>query len=289
MSKPSSAPRGKSRWMPTIWIVDDDDGIRSALEVALEGHPVRSFRSPGATKSALEDQLPHIMILDIIFGADQSAGLEFLEWLGRQHSAILVIMLSGSRYMRDRFIAGQLRAFDFVEKARPEGSVVEDILQSVDRARSACTSNHLLSSILGETDLIASTTARDSSLLPESVQRALRWYVEHIEETGPSVQAVARGIGISNGTLNAWLRTAFKSNAYLVLSQVALMIAGHLIVSGVSCIDAAGMVGMSYERLRRRFHAEFSCPPGAAASLGLFNSDLDIPSRLTQLRRSKDT
>lgn len=95
---------------PTVFVVDDDAGIRSLLTLLIEceGLAVESFGSAESFLNGYVTQPPSCLLTDIDLPG--ISGLELMEGLGSHH--IPVIAMSGSA---DRFIAKQAMKLGAVE------------------------------------------------------------------------------------------------------------------------------------------------------------------------------
>ena len=119
-----------NREMNTIFIVDDDDGIRMALSCLLEAahYQVRSFES---AESFLEEQnatTPGCLLLDICMPG--LSGLELQRLLVESPTARPIIFLTGTADIQDSVLAMKQGALDFITKP------IDDIrlLAAVDQA-----------------------------------------------------------------------------------------------------------------------------------------------------------
>ena len=89
-SGPSGKPGG-----PLVLVVDDDPRLREYMRVNLEieGYSVREAESAEQALSAIEDQAPDLVLLDVVMpGVD---GWQMLQKLQERHGSIPVIMFSG--------------------------------------------------------------------------------------------------------------------------------------------------------------------------------------------------
>ena len=78
-----------------VWIVDDDDAIRSMLQTVLEteGYQTRSFSQRDEFLPNIKDQEPDLVLLDILLGEDN--GLDICREI-KTNSTIPVVLISGS-------------------------------------------------------------------------------------------------------------------------------------------------------------------------------------------------
>jgi excisionase family DNA binding protein len=92
-----SGPSGKARVGPRVLIVDDDPRLREYVRASLEfdGYSVREAGSAEEGLSALEEEPPDLILLDVMM--PQMDGWEMLKRVQERHGvgAIPVIMFSG--------------------------------------------------------------------------------------------------------------------------------------------------------------------------------------------------
>jgi excisionase family DNA binding protein len=80
---------------PLVLVVDDDPRLREFIRVNLEmeGYAVREAESAEEALSAIEDQAPDLVLLDVVMpGID---GWQILQRMQERHGSIPVIMFSG--------------------------------------------------------------------------------------------------------------------------------------------------------------------------------------------------
>lgn len=114
-----------------IYLVDDDDEVRSSLHGLLSLHnglAVRSFRS-GEEFLGIRDKLaPGVILLD--FNMPGATGLDVLETLSGSAIRFVTIMLTGQADISLAVKALKAGAFDFVEKPYS----IENLLVVIDAA-----------------------------------------------------------------------------------------------------------------------------------------------------------
>jgi two-component system nitrogen regulation response regulator NtrX len=100
----------------TILIVDDEEGIRSALAGILEDEGYRTVcAADGVDALALcARELPGLVLLDIWM--PRMDGIETLKRLKEQHPSLNVIMMSGHGTIETAVKSTKLGAYDFIEK-----------------------------------------------------------------------------------------------------------------------------------------------------------------------------
>src|ERR671910_3125132 len=101
---------------PSVLIVDDEAGVRSALSGVLrdEGYQVDAVESGEACLDRVSRAAYDVIVLDVwLPGID---GLATLERLRQRHVDAQVIMISGHGSVESAVRATKLGAFDFLEK-----------------------------------------------------------------------------------------------------------------------------------------------------------------------------
>src|SRR5215210_2840902 len=90
-----SGPAGREPAGPRVLIVDDDDAIRAFVRanLELEGFDVREAGSAEEGLSALEEESPDLILLDVMM--PQMDGWEMLRRVQERHGTIPVVMFSG--------------------------------------------------------------------------------------------------------------------------------------------------------------------------------------------------
>lgn len=89
-----SGPGGRTGG-PLVLVVDDDARLREYMRVnlELEGYSVREAASADDALTAIEDQAPELVLLDVVMpGVD---GWQMLQRMQERHGSIPVIMFSG--------------------------------------------------------------------------------------------------------------------------------------------------------------------------------------------------
>src|ERR1700734_1559256 len=100
----------------TIFIVDDENGIRESLGALLrdEGYEVEAVASGEECLARLQTRTFDLVLLDVWL--KKMDGLETLERMQERDGAPMVVMISGHASIETAVRATKLGAFDFVEK-----------------------------------------------------------------------------------------------------------------------------------------------------------------------------
>ncbi|MBR30630.1 MAG: sigma-54-dependent Fis family transcriptional regulator [Spirochaetaceae bacterium] len=111
----------------TIYIVDDDQSIRSSLRAILEDEDfsVEDFATGRAMLKNLKTQRPDMILLDVWMGKED--GLEILDKIRAEYPALPVLMISGHGTIEQAVTATKKGAIDFLEKPLSLDIVLERI------------------------------------------------------------------------------------------------------------------------------------------------------------------
>jgi two-component system nitrogen regulation response regulator NtrX len=119
----------------TILIVDDEESICQSLEGILtdEGHDVITAGSGEEALKLLEEEQPHLVLLDIwLPGMD---GIETLKAIKAAYPPLQVVVMSGHGNIETAVKATKLGAFDFIEKPLLLEKVMLAVNHALDRVR----------------------------------------------------------------------------------------------------------------------------------------------------------
>ncbi len=100
----------------SVWVIDDDAGIRYVLEEYLRGLkiPVRSFADGSSLKAALERHVPELIMADIRLGPE--SGLSLMQQVRERHPELPVIIMTAYSDLDSAVRAFQGGAFEFLSK-----------------------------------------------------------------------------------------------------------------------------------------------------------------------------
>ncbi|MBI3933492.1 MAG: sigma-54-dependent Fis family transcriptional regulator, partial [Acidobacteria bacterium] len=117
--------------MANLLIVDDEKSICEMLDIAFRklGHRVDTVTSVDAARQKLESQRFDLIVSDVKM--PQSSGLDLLRYVRESHPDTLVILITAHGTTGTALLAGQLGAFDYVEKSH---EFVDDLRFAVKRA-----------------------------------------------------------------------------------------------------------------------------------------------------------
>jgi FixJ family two-component response regulator len=105
-----------ARKKPTVYIVDDDDGMRRALSVLMStvGYSAITFERPAEFLKKLDPNQPGCLVLDVRM--PEMSGLEVQQQLNRSGSMLPVILITGHGDIPMAVQAMKDGAFDFLQK-----------------------------------------------------------------------------------------------------------------------------------------------------------------------------
>jgi FixJ family two-component response regulator len=112
---------------PTVYVIDDDPGVRRAITWMLEssGRRVESFSSGEAFLESYHPERSGCLVLDVRMPG--MSGLALQEEIIRRGITLPVIMISGFSEVSVAVRALQLGAFDFIEKPIADAVLLERI------------------------------------------------------------------------------------------------------------------------------------------------------------------
>ncbi|WP_228259458.1 chemotaxis protein CheB [Siculibacillus lacustris] len=120
---------------PTVWVVDDDDGVRTALRDVLEaeGVTVRDFASCEAFLAAHRPSAESCLLIDAYLPG--MSGLELLARLREDGRNLPSIMITGNSDVPMAVAAMKAGASDFIEKPIGRGELLASVERALDQAR----------------------------------------------------------------------------------------------------------------------------------------------------------
>ena len=125
-----------------ILVVDDNTGIRRALEILLPAHfsEVHTIPSPATLVSELERFRPDVVLLDMNFNTEINTGNEGLFWVGEIKKIVpeVEVVLFTAYADIQLAVEGMKRgAFDFIVKPWENDKLIETLKAACDKARKA--------------------------------------------------------------------------------------------------------------------------------------------------------
>jgi FixJ family two-component response regulator len=115
---------------PTVYVVDDDDGMRRALDTLLAtvGYKTAVFSQPGEFLSKFKSDVHGCLVLDIRM--PEMSGLEVQQQLNRMGSTLPVIFITGHGDVPMAVQAMKEGAFEFIQKPFRD----QDLLDHINHA-----------------------------------------------------------------------------------------------------------------------------------------------------------
>jgi two-component system response regulator FixJ len=116
--------------VPTVYVVDDDDGMRRALDVLLStvGYKTAVFSHPGEFLGNFKPDSAGCLVLDIRM--PEMSGLEVQQQLNRMGSMLPVIFITGHGDVPMAVQAMKEGAFEFIQKPFRD----QDLLDRINHA-----------------------------------------------------------------------------------------------------------------------------------------------------------
>jgi two-component system response regulator FixJ len=115
---------------PAVYVVDDDDGMRRALDTLLStvGYKTAVFSRPSEFLANFEADSPGCLVLDIRM--PDMSGLELQQYLNRMGSMLPVIFITGHGDVPMAVQAMKEGAFEFIQKPFRD----QDLLDHINHA-----------------------------------------------------------------------------------------------------------------------------------------------------------
>lgn len=126
-------PAKKDTAGATIFVVDDDPGMRNSLRFLLEGEnfAVEAYASPRAFLEANAHRRPGCLLADVRM--PDMTGLELQEHLGRNGSTMPVVIMTGEADVSMAVQAMKAGAVDFLEKPFSDEALLESVRRALGR------------------------------------------------------------------------------------------------------------------------------------------------------------
>ena len=202
-----------SRRKPTVYIVDDDDGMRRALGVLMTtvGYQPAAFAAPREFLAKYDPSQPGCLVLDVRM--PEMSGLEVQQHLNRNGSMLPVILVSGHGDIPMAVQAMKDGAFDFLQKPFRD----QELLDRINAALKLDAENR------ASVDRLADLKQRADSLTPR--EREVMAMVVDVKAN----KVIAIDLGLSERTVeihraNVMEKMGARSVAHLV--KMHLMLGG---------------------------------------------------------------
>ncbi|HVP34844.1 MAG TPA: response regulator transcription factor [Steroidobacteraceae bacterium] len=119
--------------MPTVFVVDDDEGVRNSLRFLLKsvGLTTRTLDSASEFLEAYKASQPGCLVLDVRMPG--MSGLELQQQLNLRGAVIPVIFITGHGDIPMAVEAMQQGAFDFLQKPFRDQDLIDRIQRALER------------------------------------------------------------------------------------------------------------------------------------------------------------
>jgi two-component system response regulator FixJ len=196
---------------PTIYIVDDDDGMRRALTVLMTtvGYHAVPFAKPTDFLAKHDPRQPGCLVLDVRM--PEMSGLEVQQQLNRSGALIPVILITGHGDIPMAVQAMKDGAFDFLQKPFRD----QELLDRINAALKQDAENR------AAVERLADVKARAESLTPRERE------VMALVVDGRANKVIAIDLGLSERTVeihraNVMEKMGARSVAHLVKMHLTL-------------------------------------------------------------------
>ena len=193
--------------LPTVFVVDDDEGVRSALALLLKsmGQPAATYASAADFLADYDPDRPGCALLDVRMPG--MSGLELQQQLNLRGAVVPVIFMTGHGDIPMAVEAMQHGAFDFLQKPFRD----QDLLDRIQRAIAKDAEQR---QSLGEHERIKShletLTAREREVLDLLTQ-------------GKQNKAIAQHLGVSPRTIEIHRARVMEKMAAQSVAQLVRM------------------------------------------------------------------
>jgi two-component system response regulator FixJ len=169
----------------TVFIVDDDEGVRNGLSFLLRtaGYAVQTFPSATAFLDAFDAGQRGCLILDIRM--PHMTGLELQQELNRRAWRVPTIFITGHATVPSAIAALRGGAFDFIEKPLRDDALIESVARAREEEEIAHEENVQLAEAEARAALL---TSREKEVL-------------ELVTAGEQNKVIARRLGISFRTV----------------------------------------------------------------------------------------
>jgi two-component system, LuxR family, response regulator FixJ len=118
---------------PTVFVVDDDEGVRNSLRFLLKsvGLTVRTLSSAGEFLDSYRPSQPGCLVLDVRMPG--MSGLELQQQLNLRGATLPVIFITGHGDVPMAVEAMQHGAFDFLQKPFRDQDLIDRIQRGLER------------------------------------------------------------------------------------------------------------------------------------------------------------
>ena len=169
----------------TVYVVDDDEGVRDSLQWLLEGkdYRVRCYDSAETFLSRYDPREVACLIVDIRMGG--MTGLELQDRLLERKSPLPIVVITGHGDVPMAVNTMKKGAMDFIQKPFQEDALVSLVERMLDQAKDAFTEHQHSAS---RDALLAKLTSREAQVLERIVAGRLNKQIA--DDLGISIKTV---------------------------------------------------------------------------------------------------
>lgn len=171
----------------TVFLVDDDDAIRSGLSMLLKSHgySVEAYSSPKDFLNRCAGPMPPCFMAILDLSMPDMTGLELQDELARRHTNIPIVFLSGEGDIPAAVNAVQRGAIDFIEKPVDTDLLIDRVDTALEHQQHEQTSDSASREIR---DCLHSLTERERQVLENLAAGKISKVIAH--ELGISERTV---------------------------------------------------------------------------------------------------
>jgi len=169
----------------TVYVVDDDEGVRDSLQWLLEGkdYRVRCYDSAETFLSRYDPREVACLIVDIRMGG--MTGLELQDRLVERNSPLPIVFITGHGDVPMAVDTMKKGAMDFIQKPFQEEALVNLVERMLDQAKDAFSEHQHSAS---RDALLAKLTSREAQVLERIVAGRLNKQIA--DDLGISIKTV---------------------------------------------------------------------------------------------------
>jgi len=169
----------------TVYVVDDDEGVRDSLQWLLEGkdYRVRCYDSAETFLSRYDPREVACLIVDIRMGG--MTGLELQDRLVERKSPLPIVFITGHGDVPMAVNTMKKGAMDFIQKPFEEAALVSLVERMLDQAKEAFSEHQQSAS---RDALLAKLTSREAQVLERIVAGRLNKQIA--DDLGISIKTV---------------------------------------------------------------------------------------------------
>jgi FixJ family two-component response regulator len=195
---------------PTVFVVDDNPGVRKSLRalIGAAGLAIETYASAAEFFGAYDAERPGCLVLDVRLQGD--SGLDLLDELHKRNATLPVIVMTGYADVPTSVRAFKGGAIDFLRKPVPPKTLIERIRAAIEvdrRTREAAAPRAAVA------NRITKLTSRERQVM-------------ELLAVGKSSKEIATALNISVRTVESHRRTVLRKMEVTSAAQLARTIAG---------------------------------------------------------------